>query len=90
MGERCDYCIPGYMGYIAGKLDRREQPDCLLRRGHEEAHLVQFSDGRYVEWQPGEECDDPEGCLGHCDCFVYEQVSAKEAQARIKAEGPSS
>ncbi len=85
----CDYLLPGQCGYIAG--DSLEHPECLLAKDHAGERLVCFSDGKYFAWSPLDprECDEEDcGDIGYCGCFVYTEVSPRNASERIKKEGP--
>ncbi len=43
-------------------------PECFLKRGHRGQHLVQLRNGKFVSWQPDDQC----GCREEgCDCCVY-------------------
>ena len=98
MGNRCDYILPDYFGYIAGSSTdgrgnfQHEHPECLLKAAHNGPHLCRFSDGIYIEWAQAEECPEPEECEDYASCqhFDYVEVPLEEVLQRLKQEGPSS
>lgn len=92
MDERCDYLLPDCSQYVGGSAYPAEKPQCLLREGHDGAHLVRFSDDRTILWEKemGEcDCTPQEQEDGECECFYYRDITSDEAEALIRKEGPS-
>lgn len=91
MAEPCDYVLPGFLGSIEGIT--KDNDECLLKAGHKGPHLIRGKNIRYdvvfYEWQPADECSEPEMCEDYLTCqhFTYVRISAAYAQLRLATEG---
>ena len=57
--------------------------ECILRTGHESAHVLKRQDGVYVKWAADLEC----GCCEPDNqvCFWYGEISEQDALALLVA-----
>ncbi len=95
----CDHMLPDHFEYIAGISVNQngeyqhEHPACLLKEGHEGAHLCRFSDGVIIEWEYDRNCVDcapEEIAAGECECFTYLELSKDDAVLRLQLQNPTS
>ncbi len=59
-------------------------PECLLKEHHDERHLCRLYNGRFLRWEPDDECTTCEETYGYCDCYVSDEISEVEAKKMIE------